>query len=82
MLHGQPYRTPLVDHVDELRAVVKGVKQRHLFHINAVVVLPDHLHALWTLPQDDVDFATLAGMTRDESRSWGSQTHPNLRATG
>jgi len=24
----------------------------------AVVVLPDHLHAIWTLPQDDADFST------------------------
>ena len=51
-------RTWLVDAVDELRMVVKNVKQRHPFHIDAFVVLPDHLHALWTLPANDSDFAT------------------------
>lgn len=49
-------RALLADHVDELRTVVKDVKQRHPFHIDAGGVLPDHLQ--WTLPQDDADFAT------------------------
>jgi REP element-mobilizing transposase RayT len=26
--------------------------------IDAMVVLPDHLHAVWTLPDDDRDFST------------------------
>ena len=48
----------LLDHVEILREAVKMVKQRHPFHIDAFVVLPDHLHAIWTLPPDDADFAT------------------------
>ncbi|MEW5838857.1 MAG: transposase [Pseudomonadota bacterium] len=48
----------LVDHVDILRASVQAVKRRHPFHIDAFVVMPDHLHAVWTLPVDDADFAT------------------------
>jgi putative transposase len=48
----------LVDHVKDLRDVVREVKQRHPFHIDAFAVLPDHLHALWTLPRDDADVAT------------------------
>jgi putative transposase len=48
----------LVEHVDVLRAAVKGVQQRRPFHIDALVVLPDHLHAIWTLPEGDADFAT------------------------
>ena len=39
------YRRLLVEHVDVLRHVVRHVKQEHPFHINAFVVLPDHLHA-------------------------------------
>ena len=46
-------RTLLVDHVDVLRAVMKKVKATHPFHIDAMVILPDHLHALWTLPEGD-----------------------------
>ncbi|MEJ8837501.1 REP-associated tyrosine transposase [Ramlibacter sp. AN1133] len=48
----------LVDHVDVLRAAVRHVKARHPFDIEAMVVLPEHLHALWRLPVDDNDFST------------------------
>ena len=51
-------RTLLVDHVDVLRNVLREVKARHPFHIDAMVILPDHLHALWTLPVDDCDHPT------------------------
>jgi putative transposase len=34
------------------------VRTRHAFTIEAIVVLPDHLHTIWTLPQGDADFAT------------------------
>ena len=32
-------------------------RERYPFHINAFVVLPDHLHAIWTLPEGDSDFS-------------------------
>jgi putative transposase len=40
----------LTEHVDALRSAFRETRQRHLFTFNAVVVLPDHLHAVWTLP--------------------------------
>jgi putative transposase len=48
----------LVDHVAELRSCVAEVKARHPFDIEAMVVLPEHVHALWRLPVDDADFST------------------------
>lgn len=48
----------LVEHIDLLRAVTRVVMERHTFRIDAIVVLPDHLHAIWTLPEGDADFAT------------------------
>nr|WP_321401019.1 transposase [uncultured Desulfobacter sp.] len=48
--------THLVDHVDVLRKVIQKVKSAHPFHIDGMVVLPDHLHALWTLPAGDNDY--------------------------
>ena len=48
----------LVEYVDVLRGAFKAVKHRHPFRIDAVVVLPDHLHAIWTLPAGDADFPT------------------------
>ena len=49
-------RTLLVDYVAVLRAVMQEVKRRHPFHIDAMVILPDHLHAVWTLPEGEEDF--------------------------
>jgi putative transposase len=48
----------LIDRVDDLRDGVRAVKQRHPFDIVAWVVLPEHLHAVWTLPASDADFST------------------------
>jgi putative transposase len=48
----------LVDHIADLRASVALVKERHPFDIEAMVVLPEHIHALWRLPLDDGDFST------------------------
>jgi putative transposase len=47
----------LIDHIDFLRSAFRYARGRHTFTIEAIVVLPDHLHAIWTLPQDDADFA-------------------------
>ncbi len=43
----------LTEHIDHLRAAIKLVKERHPFSIDAIVVLPDHLHTIWTLPTND-----------------------------
>lgn len=40
-----------------LREAVKTVQSRHPFSINAWVLLPDHLHTIWTLPTGDADYA-------------------------
>lgn len=48
----------LVRHIDLLRATVRDVRQRWPFHIDGWVVLPDHLHCIWTLPTVDADFTT------------------------
>jgi len=44
----------LVRHIDALRAAVRRVRAGGPFHIDAWVVLPDHMHCLGTLPQDRV----------------------------
>ena len=31
--------------------------QRHPMEIDAFVLLPDHLHSIWTLPEDDHNFS-------------------------
>ncbi len=46
----------LVTHIDSLREAVRRVRRRTPFHIDAWVVLPDHMHCLWTLPEGDCNF--------------------------
>jgi putative transposase len=48
----------LVDEITNLRASVVTIRQQHPFHIDAWVVLPDHMHCLWTLPEGDSDYPT------------------------
>ncbi|MEH2588622.1 REP element-mobilizing transposase RayT [Bradyrhizobium sp. AZCC 1721] len=48
----------LTEYVEALRSAFREIRQRHPFTIDAVVVLPDHLHAVWTLPDGDRDFST------------------------
>jgi len=68
-IHGGQYFFTVVTHnrkpvlcepnnVALLRASMKYVMERHPFTIDAFVLLPDHLHCLWTLPDDDADFST------------------------
>ena len=47
----------LVTHIGLLRASVGRVGHLMPFHIDAWAVLPDHMHALWTLPDGDVNFS-------------------------
>jgi putative transposase len=51
-------QTLLVDQIALLREAVATTRRSHPFAIDAFVVLPDHLHAIWTLPPDDRDFST------------------------
>ena len=43
--------------VEVLRQAFRTVKQNHPFTIEAIVVLPDHLHCIWTLPPEDAAFS-------------------------
>jgi putative transposase len=48
----------LVDHIDRLRQAYRTVRERRPFETIAICVLPDHVHAIWALPDGDVDFST------------------------
>lgn len=47
----------LVDRIGALRDAFRTTRREHPFRIDAIVVLPEHLHALWSLPEDDADYA-------------------------
>jgi putative transposase len=46
----------LTEQIDSLRTAIRKIRQSHSFDIIAMVVLPDHLHAIWRLPEGDADF--------------------------
>ncbi len=43
--------------VASLRAAMARIRQSRPFEIDAAVILPDHLHCIWTLPEGDADFS-------------------------
>lgn len=48
----------LVENIDALRLAFRAVKAELPFNIVAIVVLPEHLHTIWTLPPGDADYST------------------------
>ncbi len=47
----------LVDEIGALRAAFRAARRERPFTIDAVVILPDHLHAIFILPPEDADFS-------------------------
>jgi len=50
--------TLLTDHFSAFGEAMRQARSRKPFHVDAWVVLPDHAHAIWTLPPGDHDCAT------------------------
>ena len=72
----------LTRHITALRHAVRATMADHPFHIDAMVVLPDHIHALWTLPAGDSAYALRWGaikarFSRDMGRA-GFTPPPSL----
>jgi putative transposase len=47
----------LVRQIERLRRAYKTTQRRLPFETIAICILPDHLHAVWSLPDGDVDFS-------------------------
>jgi putative transposase len=47
----------LIRAVDRLRRIYRSVQERQPFETIAICILPDHLHAIWALPENDTDFS-------------------------
>ena len=54
------------DSVRILGDVIRETKQRWPFDIDAIVLLPDHLHTIWSLPPNDADFSRRWGWLKKE----------------
>jgi putative transposase len=49
--------TTLTDRIDLLREAYRLTAAEHPIRCDAMVILPDHIHAVWTLPEGDADFS-------------------------
>ena len=71
----------LIRHVDVLRNAFISCRRSRPFKMDAVVILPDHLHTIWTLPEGDADYpgrwkAIKAQFTRTLRRGGLVQSSP------
>ncbi len=46
------------ENVDLLQGAFRYAMQKHPFKIDAIAILPEHIHCIWTLPPEDADFST------------------------
>lgn len=70
----------LVTGIEALRSAVSRTKAERPFRIDAMVVLPDHVHTIWTLPDGDSDFPTRWRLIKSRfSRAIGG-VHPRSRS--
>jgi len=51
----------LVREIGILREAVRETREAHPFRIEAWVVMPDHMHAVWTLPEGDAGYSARWG---------------------
>ena len=47
----------LTQYIDQLRFAFRDTQLKKPFKVDAIVILPDHLHCLWTLPTGDSDYS-------------------------
>lgn len=65
-----------------LRTAINQVRQNRPFLIHAFVLLPDHFHGLWTLPQDDDDLSTRLRLIKTHvTRHYGTDLGLNLEVS-
>ena len=72
----------LIDHIDVLREAVRVTRARRPFEIEAWVVLPDHIHCIWTLPPNDKNFAHRWGAIKARFSKHVRRTDLSLRGGG
>src|SRR5439155_26225141 len=70
----------LVAQIDALREAVRDVRRQSPFRIDAWVVLPDHMHCLWILPEGDSDFPDRWRRIKAEFSKSLPDTEPVARA--
>jgi putative transposase len=67
------------ENVGHLRAAFRQVMEARSFRMEAVVILPDHLHCVWQLPEGDDDFS---GRWREIKKATSRQIDRTTNARG
>ena len=66
----------LIDEIDRFRHSYRVAQQDYPFETIAICVLPDHLHALWAMPEGDADFSKRWSLIKSGfSRGMSPQIH-------
>lgn len=73
------FHTP--ETIDLLRSAFRSVKAKFPFTIDAIVILPDHLHCIWTLPEGDADFSSRWRRIKGEFSRQCPERYKRLRST-
>ena len=63
-----------------LRSMIRETRQNHPFAIDAWVLLPEHLHCIWTLPPVDTDYSTRWGISKYPPAKPGALVREPLKA--
>ena len=70
------------ENISLLRESFRYVMQRHPFKIDAIVILPEHLHCIWTLPDGDSNFPTRWRLIKSYfSRHCDAQYHGKMTSS-
>lgn len=43
--------------INLLKQTIKTIKNKHPFGLEAIVILPEHIHSIWQMPDDDIDYS-------------------------
>jgi putative transposase len=58
------HSTALTDQIVALGSAMRTCRSRHPFSLTAIVVLPDHIHCVWSLPEGDSDYSIRWGLIK------------------
>lgn len=56
----------LLTHINELRIAYANTVKHHRFHLEALVILPDHVHIMITLPEDSDNYAIVVASLKSQ----------------
>jgi len=57
--------------IEYLRETIAQEKAQHPFDLTAIVLLPDHIHCIWELPENDDDFSKRWGRIKSRfTKAW------------